>query len=88
VKKQQHLGGCLSRSTVELGTTPRRTFNDSNTQLAGDGYGAIPAPTVADHDLIGDAEHRGKMSSERFLFVESGHDDGDTCVGQIGEMLA
>jgi hypothetical protein len=28
------------------------------------------------------------MSSERFLFVESGHDDGDTCVGQIGEMLA
>ena len=88
VEKQQDLGGRLSGSTVELGTPPRGSFNDRHTQLAGDGYGAIPASTVADHDLVGDAENRGKMSSERFLFVECGYDDGDTCVGQIGEMLA
>jgi hypothetical protein len=88
VKKQQHLGGRLSGSAVELGTPPRRSFNNRNTQFASYGYGAIPAPTVADHDLVGDAEKRRKMSSECFLFVECGHDDGHSCTGQIGEMLA
>lgn len=88
VKKEKYLGGRLSGSPVELGTPPGGSFNDRYTQLASDGYGAIPAPTVADHDLVGDAENRGEMSSEPFLFVEGGNDDGDTCAGQIGEMLA
>lgn len=54
----------------------------------GDLHGAVTTTAVADHDFVGDADDRRQVSSERFFFVECGDDNGDSCAGQIGGMLA
>jgi len=71
-----------------LGSSARRSRDDRQPQLASDPHGVIPTATIADHDLVGKADNWGKMSSERLLLIESRNDNGNTQVGQIGEMLA
>jgi hypothetical protein len=71
-----------------LGSSTRRSRDDRHPQLASDLHGAIPAATVADHDLVGKVDNWGEMSSKRLLLIESWNDNGNTQAGQIGEMLA
>lgn len=76
VQEEQDRRDAGRRTAVELGATPRCSFDDASAEPPSERDSAVPRATVRDHDLGSFAEGR-QQPSERMLLREGGYDHRD-----------
>ncbi len=87
MKKNQQVGVGRARSAVELGSSPRRSPDDSGAEPASVLAGAIGRSAVAHDDVVGGRRDRGQAPADGFFLVEGGDDEGGFWGSQSDKIL-